>query len=83
MGGHSNWPEWIYVGVIVALMFWVGAEAWIVESGLPSADAHPPAASGGLPLPHIRLRRPSPSVPAACDRSRRPCIAHGETVSGK
>ncbi|MFB5646878.1 MAG: cupredoxin domain-containing protein [Candidatus Nitrosomaritimum yanchengensis] len=31
MGGHSNWPEWIYVGVIVALMFWVGAEAWNVE----------------------------------------------------
>ena len=31
MGHHSNWPEWIYVGVIVALMFWVGAEAWNVE----------------------------------------------------
>ena len=31
MGGHSNWPEWIYVGVIIALMFWVGAEAWNVE----------------------------------------------------
>ena len=31
MAGHSTWPEWIYVGVIVALMFWVGAEAWNVE----------------------------------------------------
>ena len=31
MGHHSNWPEWIYVGVIIALMVWVGAEAWNVE----------------------------------------------------
>ena len=31
MGGHSNWPEWIYIGVVVALMCWVGAEAWEVE----------------------------------------------------
>jgi len=31
MGHHSNWPEWLYIGVIVALMVWVGAEAWNVE----------------------------------------------------
>ena len=28
---HSNWPEWIYVGVVIALMCWVGAEAWEAE----------------------------------------------------
>lgn len=31
MGGHSNWPEWVYVGVVVAIMCWVGAEAWEAE----------------------------------------------------
>ncbi len=31
MSGHSNWPEWIYVGVVIALMCWVGAEAWNAE----------------------------------------------------
>lgn len=31
MGGHSNWPEWIYVGVVIALLAYVGAEAWNVE----------------------------------------------------
>lgn len=31
MGHHSNWPEWIYVGVVIALMCWVGAEAWNAE----------------------------------------------------
>lgn len=31
MGGHSNWPEWIYIGVVVALVTYVGAEAWNVE----------------------------------------------------
>ncbi len=31
MGQHSNWPEWIYIGVVVALLVWVGAEAWNVE----------------------------------------------------
>ena len=30
MGHHTNWPEWLYIGVIVALMVWVGAEAWNV-----------------------------------------------------
>ncbi|MBI5147065.1 MAG: cupredoxin domain-containing protein [Thaumarchaeota archaeon] len=31
MSGHSNWPEWIYVGVVVSLLVYVGAEAWNVE----------------------------------------------------
>ncbi len=31
MSGHSNWPEWIYIGVVVALLAYVGAEAWNVE----------------------------------------------------
>lgn len=31
MGGHSNWPEWVYIGVVVAILCWVGAEAWNVE----------------------------------------------------
>jgi len=31
LSGHSNWPEWIYVGVVIALMVWVGAEAWNAE----------------------------------------------------
>ena len=39
MGGHSNWPEWIYVGVIVALMFWVGTEAWMVERAVEHVPA--------------------------------------------
>ncbi len=31
MSGHSNWPEWIYIAVVIALMCWVGAEAWNAE----------------------------------------------------
>ena len=31
MSGHSTWPEWIYIGVVVALLVWVGAESWNVE----------------------------------------------------
>ena len=31
MGSHSNWPEWVYIGVVTALLVWVGAEAWNVE----------------------------------------------------
>lgn len=31
MGEHSNWPEWIYVAVVIALVTYVGAEAWNVE----------------------------------------------------
>ncbi len=31
MSGHSTWPEWIYSGVVVALLVWVGAEAWNLE----------------------------------------------------
>jgi len=29
---HSNWAEWIYVGVVVALLTYVGAEAWNIEN---------------------------------------------------
>ena len=25
---HSNWAEWIYVAVVIALLVYVGAEAW-------------------------------------------------------
>ena len=28
---HSNWAEWIYLGVVVALLIYVGAEAWNIE----------------------------------------------------
>ena len=31
MAEHSHWPEWVYVGVVVALLCYVGAEAWNVE----------------------------------------------------
>ena len=31
MGHHSTWPEWIYIGVVIALLVWVGSEAWEVE----------------------------------------------------
>lgn len=31
MSGHSHWGEWIYIGVVVALLVWVGAEAWNLE----------------------------------------------------
>ena len=31
MSGHSHWPEWVYIGVVVALLVWVGAEAWNIE----------------------------------------------------
>ena len=30
--GHSNWAEWIYVAVVVALLCYVGAEAWNIEN---------------------------------------------------
>ncbi len=31
MSGHSSWPEWVYVGVVIALLCYVGAEAWNIE----------------------------------------------------
>ena len=31
MSSHSHWGEWIYIGVVVALLVWVGAEAWNLE----------------------------------------------------
>jgi len=39
MSGHSNWPEWIYIGVVVALLTYVGAEAWNVERLVEHAPA--------------------------------------------
>ena len=30
--GHSNWPEWIYVAVVIALLVYVGAEAGNIEN---------------------------------------------------
>jgi cytochrome c oxidase subunit 2 len=39
MSGHSNWPEWIYIGVVVALLAYVGAEAWNVERLVEHAPA--------------------------------------------
>ena len=30
-GHHSTWPEWVYIGVVVALLCYVGAEAWNIE----------------------------------------------------
>ena len=29
---HSNWAEWIYVAVVIALLVYVGAEAWNIEN---------------------------------------------------
>ncbi|KAG2477019.1 MAG: Cytochrome c oxidase polypeptide II [Nitrosopumilales archaeon] len=31
MSEHGNWAEWVYIGVVCALLVWVGAEAWNVE----------------------------------------------------
>ena len=28
---HSTWPEWIYIGVVVAILVWVGADSWYIE----------------------------------------------------
>jgi len=28
---HSSWPEWAYLAVVIAILVWVGAEAWNVE----------------------------------------------------
>ena len=28
---HSTWPEWIYIGVVVAILVWVGADSWNIE----------------------------------------------------
>ena len=42
MSGHSSWPEWVYIGVVVALLCYVGAEAWNAVSythlTLPTSD---------------------------------------------
>lgn len=39
MSGHSNWPEWVYIGVVIALLAYVGAEAWNVERIVEHAPA--------------------------------------------
>ena len=39
MSGHSTWPEWIYIGVVVALLAYVGSEAWNVERLVDHAPA--------------------------------------------
>ncbi|MBI5378370.1 MAG: hypothetical protein HZA82_07085 [Thaumarchaeota archaeon] len=31
MGGHSNWPEWVYIGVVIAILVWVGTDSWFIE----------------------------------------------------
>ena len=31
MTGHSSWPEWVYIGVVVAILVWVGADSWYIE----------------------------------------------------
>src|SRR3954449_9052808 len=36
MAGHST-TEWVYVGVVIALLVWVGAESWRVEHTLEFA----------------------------------------------
>src|SRR6476646_1121711 len=36
MAGHST-TEWVYVGVVIALLVWVGAESWRVEHSLEFA----------------------------------------------
>lgn len=39
MSGHSTWPEWIYVGVVVAILVWVGADSWYIEHLIDHAPA--------------------------------------------
>ena len=40
MSGHSNWPEWIYVGVVIVILAYVGSEAWNVERIVENAPAN-------------------------------------------
>ena len=40
MSGHSNWPEWIYVGVVIVILAYVGSEAWNVERIVEHAPAN-------------------------------------------
>lgn len=39
MSGHSTWPEWVYVGVVVAILVWVGADSWYIEHLIDHAPA--------------------------------------------
>ena len=40
MSGHSSWPEWVYIGVVVALLCYVGAEAWNIERIIAVSYTH-------------------------------------------
>ena len=39
MSGHSSWPEWVYIGVVVAILVWVGADSWYIEHLIDHAPA--------------------------------------------
>ena len=39
MSGHSNWPEWVYIGVVIAILVWVGADSWYIEKLIDHAPA--------------------------------------------
>lgn len=39
MSGHSNWPEWVYIGVVIAILVWVGADSWYIEKLVDHAPA--------------------------------------------
>lgn len=39
MSGHSTWPEWVYIGVVVAILVWVGADSWYIEHLIDHAPA--------------------------------------------
>lgn len=39
MAGHSTWPEWVYIGVVVAILVWVGADSWYIEHLIDHAPA--------------------------------------------
>jgi len=39
MSGHSSWPEWVYIGVVVAILVWVGADSWYIEKLIDHSPA--------------------------------------------
>ena len=39
MSGHSSWPEWVYIGVVIAILVWVGADSWYIEKLTDHAPA--------------------------------------------
>ena len=56
-GNHSTWPEWVYVGVVVALLCYVGAEAWNIERIVEHvpADAEIIKVTGPVSNTHLTL----------------------------